>query len=139
MIRFFVKSGDTEVDCMFSPYIWSDRGIDAYIKKYINQSNYSKDLDFLLIMFYVEGKFFDQPVENGKVSNYSSKDKSISVAIDVSKDKFHNKNDDERKKYIIESIILSVNIVAGKLQMKKMEFDKNKLLKDLEDKVFRIY
>jgi len=139
MIGFFIKSGDVDVDGMFSPYIWSTVGIDPYVKKYIKPNVYSKHLDLLLIMFYVEGKYFDQPIENGKVSNYNSKEKSISVAIDVSKEKFHKRNEEERKKYIVESIILAVNLVADKMKKKKMEFNKEQLLKDLEDNVFKNY
>lgn len=138
MIGFFIKSGDTEIGNLFRQYVWKELGIDVLIKKNII-NNYSKDLNLLLIMYYVEGKFPVNPPEDGKVNNYSTKEKSISVSISVTKEKFHERTEEERRKFIVESIKLAVKKVNERMSKKKMEFDAEGLLSDLEEKVFSIY
>lgn len=139
MIGFFFDGGDEQVTDLFKSYLWSDAGIDHYIKKYIKKNCYSQDVELLLVMFYVEGKYLENPNQDGKISNYRASEKSISYSVDVTRDKFHKKTDYERRKFIVDSIVRAVEAISIRMIKKKMNFEKDKLLLDLDEKVFQPY
>ncbi|MDE3183515.1 MAG: hypothetical protein KGM16_08860 [Bacteroidota bacterium] len=119
MIGYFLKAGDESVSEMFSPYIWKEHGFGTLFENaYINKS-YGNDLKLILIMYYVEGAFNINGPENLKVNNYSNKKKDISVAITVLPNQFHNRNEFERREFIVDSTLKAVKLVRDKLSKKK--------------------
>ncbi|MGN6803288.1 MAG: hypothetical protein ACTHJN_15410 [Ginsengibacter sp.] len=119
MIGYFLKAGDESVSEMFSPYIWKEHGFGTLFESaYLNKS-YGNDLKLILIMYYVQGKFNVNGPENLKVNNYSNKKKDISVAITVLPDQFHNRNEFDRREFIVDSTLKAIKLVRDKLSKKK--------------------
>lgn len=98
-------------------------------KHFLNKT-YGKDLKLLLIMYYVEGRFAVNGPSEPKVGNYLKKDKDIRVAITVTSEMFHNKNEFERREFIVDSISRSINLVIERVHSKKLDIKFDELLID---------
>lgn len=131
MIGYFIKSGDESVSDIFTPYVWRERGFETLFKNTIGKKDYGSDLKLLLIKFYVEGKFEISGPEQPKLSNYSTKNKDIAVDIAVTPKDFHNKNDKERRSFVVNSTLNAIDLVREKLSKKKLDIDFDQLLNDV--------
>lgn len=131
MIGFFLKSGDETVSEMFTPYIWQEHGLGTLFEKRFLNNDYGSDLKLLLIMFYVEGKFEINGPELPKVSNYSKKNKNIRVAITARPEQFHNKNEFERREFIVDSTINAIKLVRDKVAKKRLNINFDELISNL--------
>lgn len=132
MIKYYLNTGDQEGSDMFTPYVWGKKGFGALMDKSLKK-NYGSDLDLLLIQYYVEGKFSSYIPVEPKPGNYKAKDKDIAVAIGVTREIFHNRNEFERREFIVDSTINAINIVKKRLTKKKLDIDFDKLLKDVQE------
>ncbi len=131
MIGYFLKSGDEVVSKMFSPYLWGDHGFDTLFKESFSSKQYGEGLKLLLIMYYVEGDFEINGPDRPKVSNYSAKSQDISVSVTVSVEMFHNRNEFERREFIINSSLNAIKLVQEKLSKKKFSINFEELISDL--------
>ncbi|MES2330985.1 MAG: hypothetical protein V4539_15385 [Bacteroidota bacterium] len=131
MIKYFLKTGDEDVSKMFSPYVWQTNGLATLFERTFLNKDYGADLKLLLIMYYVEGRFDINGPQNAKVNNYSNKNKDISVAIAVTPELFHNKNEFERRKFIVDSTLNAVKLVRNKLEKRKLDIDFDLLVSDI--------
>jgi hypothetical protein len=132
IIKYFTKSGDEKVSEMFTPYVWQEHGFNTVLNEYLLNHDFGTDLKLLLVEYYVEGKFDVNGPVYPKVSNYSKKDKSISVAFTVSKIVFHDRNEFERREFIIDSTKKAVELVRDKLLKKRLNIDFEKLLNEIK-------
>ena len=130
MIRYFLSTGDEIVSNIFTPYVWKEHGLGTLLDKEIKNKNYGKDLELLLIKYYVDGKFNVNEPRSPKVSNYSKKNKDIAVDIVVTPELFHNKNEFERREFILDSTMNAVKLVKDKLTKKKLDINFDELLLD---------
>jgi hypothetical protein len=133
MIGYFLKSGDEGVSKMFSPYVWEERGFDTLFKKSFSNKQYGKGLKLLLIMYYVEGEFGVNGPDMTKVSNYSVKNQDISVSITVRAEMFHDRNEFERREFIVDSSLSAIQLVQEKLSKKKLNIKFNELMSDVKE------
>lgn len=131
MIGYFLKGGDSDVSDIFTPYVWGQYGIGTKLEKGLKQE-YGHDLKLLLIQYYVEGKFAVNGPDKPKVNNYSTKNKDISVAIPVSPELFHLRNDFERREFIIDSTLTAIRLVEERLAKRKLQVDFEALLNDFQ-------
>ncbi len=132
MIGYYLSAGDQTVSDQFSPYVWGDYGFGALIKKSIRYKKYGEGLELLLIKYYVHGKFSSYLPLEPKVGNYSKANKDISVDIGVPSYLFHEKNEFERREFIVDSTIHAVELVKNRLLKKKLDVDFDSLLYDLK-------
>lgn len=131
MIGYYINCSD-EVCDMFNPYIWEEHGLGTLLKRKVRNTDYGGDLNLLLIQYYVEGKFSSYIPAEPKPGNYMKKNKDISVAIGVTPDVFHNRNEFERREFVVDSTINAINIVKNRLTKKKLDIDFDKLLVDVQ-------
>ena len=131
MIKYFLKMGDETVSKMFSPYVWEAQGFATLFENRFLNKDYGPDLEMLLIMYYVEGKFETNGPEHPKTGNYSKKNKDINVAITVKPAQFHDRNEFERREFILDSTINAVKLVRNKLTKKKLNINFDELLMDI--------
>lgn len=132
MVGYFIKGGDEQVSDMFIKYVWQEKGFENYLEELTLNKKYSSELDLLLVQYYVEGKFDTNGPEEPTVSNYSMKEKSISVAMSVRNKDFHNKGERERKEFIVKSTIDAIELAKPKILKKKIEVDWDALLTDVK-------
>jgi hypothetical protein len=131
MIGYFIKSGDERVSEMFTPYIWKEHGLGTlYENKFLNK-DYGKDLNLILIKYYVEGKFEIYGPKFPKVTSFSNKNKDIGIEISVSCEYFHNRNEFERREFVLDSTINAVKLVKDKLQKRKLDIKFDELISDI--------
>ena len=116
---------------MFSPYVWDKHGLDTLMKKKLAK-NYGNDMELLLIQYYVEGKFSSYMPVQPKLGNYMKKSRDISIAIGVLREKFHNRNEFERREFIVDSTVNAIKMVKDRLRKKKLDVDFDKLIQDVE-------
>jgi hypothetical protein len=132
MIRYFISAGDESVSDMFSPYVWNNLGFSTLFSNKFSNKSYGSDLKLILIKYYVEGKFEVNGPEKPKVSNYSKKNKDISVAYTVHTNDFHLRDDIERKEFIVESTLNAIILVQEKLFKQRLDIDFEGLLTDIK-------
>jgi hypothetical protein len=133
MIGYYLNAGDEDGSKMFSPYIWDKHGLSTMIKSTLSKTGYGTDMDLLLIQYYVEGKFSSYIPEKPKVGNYLKKNKDISVAIGVTRDVFHDRNEFERREFIVDSTLNAIELVKVRLTKKKLDIDFDSLIKDVKE------
>ncbi|WP_109672055.1 hypothetical protein [Dyadobacter jejuensis] len=133
MIGYYLSTGDEEVSNMFSPYVWKENGLDTLMDLKLAKKNYGDDLDLLLIQYYVEGKFSSYLPEEPKVGNYLKKNKDIAVAIAVTRDVFHDRNEFERREFIVNSTLNAIELVRKRLIKKKLDIDFDSLIRDVKE------
>ena len=133
MIGYYLSTGDQQGSDMFSPYVWEVAGFGTLIKKEIRNKDYGDDLELLLIKYYIEGKFSSYLPHDPKLSNYMSKSKDISVDIAVTKELFHDRNEFERREFIVDSTMKAVKLVRDKLKKKKLDIDFDGLMNDIRE------
>jgi|GEM_PF-1410944 len=131
MIRYYINAGDERGSEMFTPYVWKDSGLGTLIKSGLEEKKYGVDLNLLLIQYYVAGEFSRYLPEEPKVSNYSTKNKDISVAIGVPSTLFHDRNEFERRVFVIDTTLNAIKLVKVKLEKKKLDIDFSKLIQDI--------
>jgi len=131
MVKYFLSAGDEAVSKMFTPYIWHEHGFGTLFENQFLNSDYGQDLKLLLIMYYVEGKFDINGPPLPKVSNYSNKNKDISVAITVKPGQFQDRNEFERREFIFDSTVNAVKLVRAKLAKKKLNIKFDELMSDI--------
>jgi hypothetical protein len=132
MIGFFVGSGDTTVGEMFTPYLWGSNGL-ANLLEPLKKKNYGSSLKLLLIEYYVEGEHSSAfNVPHIKVSNYSSKNKDISVKVPVRRIVFHDTDDLLRRKFLLQTTLEAIELVRIRLERKKLDVDIQRLRSDVE-------
>jgi cellulose biosynthesis protein BcsQ len=132
MIGYFIKSGDENVSEIFTPYVWKENGFENIFKTIIGEKDYGKDLKLLLIKYYVIGKFEINAPEQPKASNYSTNNKDIAVDVTVMPKDFHDRNDKERRTFIVNSTLSAIDLVRARLSKKKLDIDFDQLISDVE-------
>lgn len=132
MIRYFIKAGGRDADTMFSKYLYANNGFDTIFKDITKRRDYGDGLKLLLIKYYVDGEVSKYQSTGKRISNYSNKNKDISVDVYVNEEIFHSKDENDRKKFIIDSTLSSVKKVKEKLNKKRLQIDFNLLIDDIE-------
>ena len=79
----------------------------------------------------MEGKFSPYIPAEPKLGNYK-KTKDIAVAIGVSRNNFHDRNEFERKEFVADSTLQAVKLVKARLVKKKLNIDFDALLNDVQ-------
>jgi hypothetical protein len=133
MVKYYLSLGDEEVGDMFTPYVWKKFGLDTLMQKKLINRDYGVDLKLLLIQYFVEGKFSTYIPAHPKPGNYIKKNKDIAVAVGVTPEVFHNRNEFERREFILESTLGSIKLVKEKLAKKKLDVNFDKLLSDIHE------
>jgi hypothetical protein len=132
MIGYFVAAGDPTVKDIIHPYIWGPDGL-ANLLRPLKEKDYGPALKLLLIEYYVEGTYSSAfNVMEVKVSNYSSKNKDISVKVPIKKIDFHGKGDLHRRKFLLQTTLEAIELVRIRLERKKLAVDMQLLRCDVE-------
>jgi hypothetical protein len=132
MIGYFVGSGDTNVNGMITSYLWGPNGLAKLVKP-LKKKNYGPALKLLLIEYYGEGEFSSAfNVPNVKVSNYSSKNRDISVKVPVKRIDFHDTDDLHKRKFLVQTTLEAIELVRVRLESKKLDVDMQRLRRDVE-------
>ena len=109
---------------LFRAYIFGEKGINNQLKK-IENTNNGKDLVLILFQFYVYLLQDLEPID------YRKKEKSIGIPIIINDKNFFSKSDDERYKFLKESILEKIDLLAEFVKKKKFDTDIELLKKDL--------
>jgi hypothetical protein len=131
MIKYFMNSGDENVSKMFTPYLWGEHGFSTLFEDRYANKQYGNDLKLLLIKYYIEGKFDINGPESIKVNNYLKKSRDIGVDILVPFDKFHYRNEFERREFIVDTSMNAISLVKEKLVPRKLDINFDLLSNDL--------
>lgn len=110
---------------------------NTFQKEKIARSLYWEDILLLLIQYHLSTKNnvvdFDGAMKiRKKISNYSSKEKSISVIFPVILEDFLKLSLQEKKQKFADDAVYAVKLVQERLEKKKLDIDFNKLILDLE-------
>jgi hypothetical protein len=133
MIGYYISCGDTEVCDVFTPYVGMEKGISTQIDAVLKKENYGNDMQLLLIQYYVEGRFSNYLPSQPKLGNYVKKNKDIAVAIGVTREQFHSRNEFERREFIVDSTLSAIKLVKERLLKKKLDIDFNRLIDDVQE------
>jgi hypothetical protein len=131
MIGYYISCSE-EVCDIFKPYVWDKHGLDTLMKNKL-AGDYGNDMELLLIQYYVEGKFSNYLPAQPKLGNYMKKSRDIVVAIGVPRESFHDRNEFERREFIVDSTLNAIKLVKERLIKKKLDVDFDKLTKDVRE------
>ncbi|KQB41125.1 hypothetical protein [Flavobacterium aquidurense] len=119
------------LDKVFTPYIWGDRGISNNLKK-LKHEDYGKDLILGLFQFNVEPTAFE--LEKLKeIESYRKKEKSIGMPIIINDENFFSKSESERYAFLKESILQKMDLLSEVVKKKKLDTNIELLKSDLKN------
>jgi len=135
LLGYFLKIGlgGTKIGNIFEKYIWTEDGFIRFMEKYNIIEKYGIDLDLILIQYYVEGEKMpgnspDQP----RLSNYSKKNQDIAVAFAVTREKFHDVGEQQRREFIVNTTLQAIDMVEGRLGKRKLDINFDALRRDVK-------
>ena len=123
MIGYYLHSGDEQSADMFTPYIWGTSGLGKRIKDQFKDNDFGTDLDLILIKYYMEGKFSSYLPLEPKMGNYLSKSKDIGLDIGVTREAFHDRNEFERREFVVDSTMKAVMLAHKRLSKRKLNIN----------------
>ena len=133
IIRYFLWLGGEDADILFTPYVWGTSGFQYFLEQILSRDIYGNDLKLLLIKFYVVGSVIsDEMPSRPKLLNYSRKNKDIAVAFAVTRDKFHDVGERERREFIVNTTLQAIDMVQGRLGKRKLDIDFEALRRDVK-------
>ena len=112
---------------LFSSYIWGEKGISDVLKLFKHE-DYGKDLLTILFQFYVKPiPYLQQNLK--EIENYRKGEKSIGIPIIVNNENFFIESEEGRYRFLKQSILIKLNILAEVVRKKKLDIN-IELLKD---------
>lgn len=111
---------------LFRTYIFGEKGINHQFKELIN-SHYGDNLKLILFQFYVYLLQDLEPVD------YRQKEKSIGIPIVINDENFFNKLEEDRYRFLKESILQKMDLLAEVVKKRKLDTDIEKLKHDLKE------
>lgn len=116
---------------MFRDIIWGEKGICNTIK-ILKHQNYGKDLELVLFQFYLKPTLSE--VQNIKeIESYRKNEKSIGVPIIVNDDNFFDHSDDERRKFLKQSVLQKLEKLSEVVKKRKLDTNIDLLRVDLKN------
>lgn len=125
-----IKDLALEQGRLFRTYIWGDKGICDTLKK-LNHEDYGKDLKLALFQFYVNPLPIE--VQNLKaIEDYRKREKSIGIPVIVNDENFFSKSEEGRYRFLMQSILQKVDLLAEVVKTKKLDTKIEQLKSDLQ-------
>lgn len=120
----------TDLANQFRPYIWGDRGICDKLEK-LKIKDYGNDLILVLFEFNVK----PTPIELSylrEIESYRKKEKAIGIPIIVTDENFFSKTEEERYRFLKETILNKMDLLENVVKKKKLDTDVKKLKADID-------
>lgn len=115
----------TTITNVFKTYIWGERGIEGKLKKFKYES-YGKDLELILFQFYVKPPQIElQKIV--EIEPYRKNEKAIGIPIIVTDENFFSKSEEERYRFLNQSIVHKLDTLAKVVKQKKLDTKIEKL------------
>ena len=111
----------------FRSYIWGEKGIDVHLKL-LSWADYGKDLKRILFQFYVMPCDYERMYIK-EIEQYRRKEKAIGIPI-VVEHSFFLLSENERRKFIVYSMLSKFNILSNVVKNKKLDTNMIKLVDD---------
>ncbi|MXV50368.1 hypothetical protein GS399_05235 [Pedobacter sp. HMF7647] len=124
------KDMATEKGKLFRSYLWGKMGISDRLKK-LKSDTYGKDLMIILFQFYIN----PLPLELQNLTEiepYRKKEKAIGVPIIVTDENFFNKSEEGRHRFLKQSILQKLGLLAELVKRKKLDTKIEELRNDVE-------
>jgi len=115
---------------LFRSYIWSDLGICDSLKR-LRRSDYGKDLDFVLLKFYLLPLIVELVVLKD-IERYRPKERAIGIPIIIHDENFFNRSDLERRRFLKNVILEKLDLLARVIQRNKLDTNFELLKSDIE-------
>lgn len=126
-----LKRGEAhELGNQVSSYIWGERGISDKLKT-LKSVDYGNDLDLVLLEFHVKPTLTELSYLK-EIGSYRKKEKSIGVPIIITDENFFSKTEEERYRFLKESILNKMSFLANVVKRRKLDTDVNKLKADVD-------
>ncbi|MFZ0596116.1 MAG: hypothetical protein WAM46_03975 [Flavobacterium sp.] len=119
-----------DIDKIFSPYLWGERGISNELKK-LKYNDYGEDLLLALFHFNVKPTLIElQKLKS--IGSYRKNEKSIGISIIINDENFFNKSELERYDFLKQSIFQKLDLLEEVVKKKKLDTSMNLLKTDLK-------
>jgi hypothetical protein len=121
----------TALDKSFTPYIFGEKGVSNVLKMLNKNVYYGNDLALALFQFHVKPTQIElQHLK--EIGRFSPKEKAIGIPIIVTDENFFNKSEDERYKFLKESILQKMDLLTEVVKKKKLDTNMDLLKADLQ-------
>lgn len=115
---------------LFKTYIWGNEGISDTLKK-LKREDYGNDMNLILFEFYVNPiPYLKQYLK--EIESYRKKEKSIGIPIIVTDENFFSKTEEERYRFLKETILNKMDLLENVVKKKKLDTDVKKLKADID-------
>ena len=115
---------------LLGSYIWGENGINKKIIL-LKHEDYGKDMNLILIQFYVN-PLLETQVYLNEIEPYRKKEKAIGIPIIITDDNFFSKTEEERYRFLKESILTKMDLLETVVKKRKLDTDVKKLKADID-------
>lgn len=123
------KIADEKGD-LFRNYIWGQNGIKEKLIL-LKRENYGKDMNLILLEFYLNPiSYLRQNLR--EIESYRKKEKAIGIPIIVTDENFFSKTEEERYRFLKETILNKMDLLENVVKKKKLDTDVKKLKADID-------
>ena len=114
----------------FRNYIWGQNGIKEKLIL-LKRENYGNDMNLILLEFYVNPiPYLRQNLK--EIESYRKKEKAIGIPIIITDDNFFSKTEEERYRFLKESILTKMDLLETVVKKRKLDTDVKKLKADID-------
>jgi len=104
---------------LFRTYIWGEFGIDDLLKT-LKYGDYGNDLKLVLCQFYLLPSLAELAVLKD-IERYRPKERAIGIPIIIHDENFFNKSDYERRKFLGDTILEKLDLLAVVVKRNKLD------------------
>lgn len=122
-----IRKGD-----IFRSYIWSEAGLDRFLKK-IPYSDYGQDLKRILFQFYVLPCDYER-MHISDIENYRKREKAIGISI-IIESNFFQYSDAQRRCILVSSIISKIEGLKEVIEKNRLDTNFEQLVLDLKQEL----
>ena len=130
MVGFFVLQSGGDLPRKIERHLWGSNGL-AEVMKELRYSEYGKDLQLILIEYYIEGTIPTPIPTDLVVGRFHPKDKSIGVVVPATRDMFDSGRYAGPRQFLADTTLAAVAAVAAKYSKKRYDTDFVALQRDV--------
>jgi hypothetical protein len=113
----------------FRSYIWGEFGLSQKLKR-LRRSDYGRDLDFVLLKFYLLPLIEELAVLKD-VERCRKKEKAIGIPIIIHDKNFFDRSDYERRRFLKEAIMEKLDLLEMVIKRNKLDTNICRLKSDV--------
>lgn len=128
-LSFDSLPNEIDYGAVFREYLWGKNGLANYFKV-LGRGQYGDDIQFVLIKYFVNPSDYQLPYIK-EISDYSKKERSITLSIIVNSVNFFSRDEHDRLIFLKETLFGGLLVLKAFSEKKKLDLNIQFLVADL--------